>query len=63
MIVKLDIQDKGEKAIECDNFDLQKAYRIISGSEVDEKGNRVPGVLVGDKNYFRALEIKSIEVE
>lgn len=63
MIVKLDLQGKGEKEIECKNFDLKEAVGVINGTESDEHGNRLSGFMVGDNHYFRALDVISIEVE
>lgn len=62
MTVKIEIQSKGEQEIECEAFDLKKAVEIINGTETDKEGNRLQGFMVGDKHYFRALEVVSIEV-
>ncbi len=62
MTVKIEIQGKGEIEIECENFSLKEAVDIINGTVADEHGNRLPGFMVGDNHYFRALEVVSIEI-
>lgn len=57
------IQFINQTTIEVENFDLLKAVGIINGSEVDSKGNKLTGFMVGDNNYFRALEVISVEVQ
>lgn len=58
------IQYIAETEIEVDEagFNLAEIVDIINGAEVDENNNRLSGFMVGDKNYFRALEVVSIEV-
>ncbi len=62
MIVKIELQGKGEIEIECDDFNLKGAVDIINGTVADEHGNRLPGFMVGENHYFRALEVVSIEI-
>ena len=56
------IQFTNEAIIECEDFNLAKAVGIINGQETDMNGNSLPGFMVGDDRYFRALEVVSIEV-
>ncbi|WP_348920118.1 hypothetical protein [Enterococcus rotai] len=62
MKVKVERQGKDDEVIECDSFDLVKAVGIINGTETDEQGNKLAGFLVGEKRYFRSLEIVGISI-
>lgn len=56
------IQFINQTTIEVENFNLLKIVGIINGSEVDAKDNKLTGFMIGDNNYFRALEVISVEV-
>lgn len=60
--VKVEVQGRGVIEVETDAFVLKEAVDIINGLKSDEIGNRLPGFMVGDTHYFRALEVVSIEV-
>lgn len=55
MVVKEDV-------IETNNFNLKDAVSVLTGSNRDEHGNSIQGLMIGDKNYYRAIDITNISI-
>ncbi|MEQ7217817.1 hypothetical protein ABQD64_05245 [Vagococcus fluvialis] len=52
-----------EDVIETKNFNLKEAVDVLTGQKRDEHGNNIQGIMVGEKNYYRAIDVTNISVE
>lgn len=52
-----------EDVIETNDFNLKEAVDVLTGQKRDEHGNNIQGIMVGDKNYYRAIDVTNISVE
>ena len=52
-----------EDSIETEDFNLKEAVDVLTGVTRDEHGNNIQGIMVGDKNYYRAIDVTKISVE
>lgn len=52
-----------EDVIETENFNLKEAVDVLTGQKRDEHGNNIQGIMVGEKNYYRAIDVTNISVE
>ena len=61
--VKLQMQNEPLE-IMADDFDLKKDYYdYLTGEIKDSNGNIIPGVLIGENNYIRLIDVVEIKVE
>ena len=61
--VKLQMQNEPLE-IMVDDFDLKKDYYdYLTGKIKDSNGNVIPGVLIGENNYIRLIDVVEIKVE
>lgn len=50
--------------IMVDDFDLKADYYdYLTGKIKDSNGNIIPGVLIGENNYIRLIDVVEIKVE
>ena len=50
--------------ITTDDFDLKTDYYdYLTGKIKDSNGNVIPGVLIGENNYIRLIDVVEIKVE
>lgn len=52
-----------EDVIETKNFNLKEAVDVLTGQKRDEHGNNIQGIMVGEKNYYRAIDVTNISVD
>lgn len=52
-----------EDVIETNDFNLKEAVDVLTGQKRDEHGNSIQGIMVGEKNYYRAIDVTNISVE
>ena len=61
--VKLQMQNEPLE-IKVDDFDLKTDYYdYLTGKIKDSNGNIIPGVLIGENNYIRLIDVVKIKVE
>ena len=61
--LKLQMQNE-PLAITVDDFDLKTDYYdYLTGKIKDSNGNVIPGVLIGENNYIRLIDVVEIKVE
>ena len=61
--VKLQIQNEPLE-IMVDDFNLKTDYYdYLTGKIKDSNGNVIPGVLIGENNYIRLIDVVEIKVE
>lgn len=61
--VKLQMQNEPLE-IMADDFDLKTDYYdYLTGKIKDSNGNVIPGVLIGENNYIRLIDVVEIKVE
>lgn len=61
--VKLQMQNEPLE-IMVDDFDLKTDYYdYLTGKIKDSNGNIIPGVLIGENNYIRLIDVVEIKVE
>ncbi len=61
--VKLQMQNEPLE-IMVDDFDLKTDYYdYLTGKIKDSNGNVIPGVLIGENNYIRLIDVVEIKVE
>ncbi|WP_171300167.1 hypothetical protein [Enterococcus cecorum] len=61
--VKLQMQNEPLE-IMVDDFDLKTDYYdYLTGKTKDSNGNIIPGVLIGENNYIRLIDVVEIKVE
>lgn len=61
--VKLQMQNEPLEII-VDDFDLKTDYYdYLTGKIKDSNGNIIPGVLIGENNYIRLIDVVEIKVE
>lgn len=61
--VKLQMQNEPLE-ITVDDFDLKTDYYdYLTGKIKDSNGNVIPGVLIGENNYIRLIDVVEIKVE
>ncbi|HJF78407.1 MAG TPA: hypothetical protein K8U99_02125 [Enterococcus cecorum] len=61
--VKLQMQNEPLE-ITTDDFDLKTDYYdYLTGKIKDSNGNIIPGVLIGENNYIRLIDVVEIAVE
>ena len=61
--VKLQMQNEPLEII-VDDFDLKTDYYdYLTGKIKDSNGNVIPGVLIGENNYIRLIDVVEIKVE
>ncbi len=61
--VKLQMQ-KEDLEIVADDFDLKTDYYdYLTGKIKDSNGNIIPGVLIGENNYIRLIDVVEIKVD
>lgn len=61
--VKLQMQNEPLE-ITVDDFDLKNDYYdYLTGEIKDSNGNVIPGVLIGENNYIRLIDVVEIKVE
>lgn len=60
--VKLQMQNEPLE-ITVDDFDLKTDYYdYLTGKIKDSNGNIIPGVLIGENNYIRLIDVVEIKV-
>lgn len=61
--VKLQMQNEPLE-IMVDDFNLKTDYYdYLTGKIKDSNGNIIPGVLIGENNYIRLIDVVEIKVE
>ena len=61
--VKLQMQNEPLE-IMANDFDLKTDYYdYLTGKIKDSNGNVIPGVLIGENNYIRLIDVVEIAVE
>ena len=61
--VKLQMQNEPLE-IMIDDFDLKTDYYdYLTGKIKDSNGNVIPGVLIGENNYIRLIDVVEIKVD
>lgn len=61
--VKLQMQNEPLE-ITVDDFNLKTDYYdYLTGEIKDSNGNIIPGVLIGENNYIRLIDVVEIKVE
>lgn len=61
--VKLQMQNEPLEII-VDEFNLKEDYYdYLTGKIKDSNGNIIPGVLIGENNYIRLIDVVEIKVE
>lgn len=61
--VKLQMQNEPLE-IMVDSFNLKTDYYdYLTGKIKDSNGNIIPGVLIGENNYIRLIDVVEIKVE
>lgn len=61
--VKLQMQNEPLE-IMVDDFNLKADYYdYLTGEIKDPNGNIIPGVLIGENNYIRLIDVVEIKVE
>lgn len=57
------VQFVKEDKIEVKDFNLKDAVDVLTGVKRDEHGNSIQGIMIGDKNYYRSIDVTNISVE